>query len=88
MTTTRVVGAPIQISGVPDSVPRSAVLALLTALGVDPELLFEFKLGHNGFEFTVVALDENGKNYPSPFSPNEVAKHHVIVPIKEDEVSK
>jgi hypothetical protein len=60
---------------VPESIPWSKLRAFLADLGIDVTHLRELRIGYDGVQAEVVALDAKGKLYLTP--GGDIAVHRI-----------
>lgn len=77
----------MNIPGIPESIPRKEYVAILEPLGLNLNDLVELHFRYAAVEAEVWALNAEGKRFlTTDDDGNEVvAKHHIIIPIKDDE---
>lgn len=61
---------------VPESIPRGAVTAILTELGIDPNWCVSLRMEHKGLYAEVFARDEDGKKI---VEGDRLATHNVFI---------
>jgi hypothetical protein len=84
MTTSRPETEPsLTIPGVPESITRAQYLALLEPLGLNLYDLVHLEFGVNGIVAEVKARNAEGKHYVSPTERNTLARHSIVIPVKD-----
>ena len=75
----------MEIPGVPESIPREAVLRLVESLGLDWEELYSLSFGTSCITAEQYALDPDGCRYVDQRPDREpvAAMHRISIPIKD-----
>lgn len=78
----------LTIEGIPESVTRQQVVALLETLGLDPSVVTRdgIHIGWEAVTCTVFALDENGRRYAD--TNGEMVCHEVAVRVIDHDEPK
>lgn len=70
----------MNLPGVPETITRSALDALIASLGVDGDRLISLSIGHASIEAVVLAVGPDGHPYRSPDSAH-IAQHRISIPV-------
>lgn len=70
----------MDLPGVPETITRSALDALIASLGVDGERLVSLNIGWTSVEAEVAALGADGHPYRTP-DGEHVARHRISIPV-------
>lgn len=73
----------MNIPGVPESITRAQYLALLEPLGLNLNDLTHLEFGINAIVAEVKARNAEGKHYDSPTERNALARHTIVIPVKD-----
>jgi hypothetical protein len=71
----------LTVTGVPATIERSKVVALIEALGIDPHSIRHLEIGLHSIRAEVFARNEDGKRYLDGFERNNVATHEVSIEV-------
>lgn len=69
----------MDIPGIPDSIPRTAVIELVQSLGIDPVNAISVKLNLRSIDAEIYAVDERGHRYA--VDDDTIATHTISIPI-------
>lgn len=70
------------IPGVPESLTREQFLSIFEAINVDPKDCTDLRLAPDGIYVTAIARHPGGQPV---IHGNEIAKHSVFIPVREDD---
>jgi hypothetical protein len=71
----------VEIPGIPDSIPRSRVVELVEALGLDIRDLRSFSVNRHAVQAEVFARNEQGHPY---MDGEDIAIHRITIPIRDE----
>lgn len=70
-----------QIQGVPESITRQRYIDLIASIGLDARELYSLRFESDHIFAVVKARNANGQQYFDDGAANEVAKHHISIPV-------
>lgn len=73
----------MHIDGLPDCIPRKAVLDALTSWGIDVNRVESIQLAYHTIRVTIYAENELGQRWIADSGGSEYATHKVDIPLTE-----